>query len=155
MNTFCSIQRNDEFHDEFKKMIQATTEYLIAPDKKELMVLLTEVKEDACLIDEFLEGKPIFPMIDEIMKTLEASPIAKTKQHRLKMLVDDITSNRYRLQSIFTRLDDAQDKDDTLHILKELVKEELLSEEQYEELAELEGLDLPAVVLVIKDSMIG
>ena len=34
------------------------------------------------------------------------------------MLLDDIKSNRHRAHSIFTRLDDAQDREDMLFILK-------------------------------------
>ena len=105
------------------------------------------------ITSEFLEEKPILPMIEELIKKLENSPVAKSKSLRLKMLVNDINKNRYRVKSIFTRLiDDASgDKDDALPILKALVREKLLSEEQYEKLAELEDLDLPAVALVIKD----
>ena len=71
------------------------------------------------------------------------------------MLMDDINSNRHCVQSVFTRLDDAQDKDDALSILKQLIREELLSAEQYEKLAELEDLDLPTVAMVIMDSKNG
>ena len=53
-------------------------------------------------------------------------------------------------------MDDTSDKDDALTILKELVKEELLSEEQYEELAKLEDLvDLPAIAQIINDTKVG
>ena len=52
---------------------------------------------DALLIVEYLEGKPILPMIIEVMRTLENSVIEKSKQHRMKMLLDDIKSNRYRV----------------------------------------------------------
>ena len=41
--------------------------------------------------------------------------------------MDDINSIRHRVQSIFTQLDDAQDKHEILFILKQLVREELLS----------------------------
>ena len=61
------------------------------------------------------------------------------------MLVDDINSNRHRVQSIFMVLDDPQD---TLFTLKQLVKEELLSPEQLTKLSELESMDLPAMVKV-------
>ena len=55
-----------------------------------------------------------------------------------------VNKNRHRAQSIFTRLADASDKDDAL------VKEELLSPEQYENLAKLEDLvDLPAIAQII------
>ena len=59
-------------------------------------------------------------MIDEIVKTLEGSTLTKSKQQRLKMMTGDIKRNRHRVHSIFTRLDDVQDKEDMLFILKQL-----------------------------------
>ena len=93
------IEPASEEEDEFKKMIKATTNDIIESDEKELTELLTEFKEeitedfiddvlqlekiiDAFLIDDYLEGKPIVPMIDEILKTLEGSARAKSKQQR-------------------------------------------------------------------------
>ena len=68
------------------------------------------------------------------------------------MLVDDINSNRHHLQSIFTRLDDAQD---AVFTLKQFVKEELLSPELFTKLSELEDMDLPAISAVINETKIG
>ena len=102
--------------DEFN---QSTTNDVIESDKKELMGHLTELKEevpediidgvlqlekriDAFLINAYLEGKP---MVDEIMTKLERSILAKSKQQRLKILIDDINSSRYCVHSIFTSLD--------------------------------------------------
>ena len=81
--------------------------------------------------------------------------IGKLKQHRMKMLLDDIKSNRFRVHSIFTRIVHGQGKDDMLSILKQLAAEELLSPEQFEKLSELEDLDLPIIALIIKDSKVG
>ena len=95
-------------------------------------------------------------MIDELIRELENSPIAKSKHHRLKMLLNDVNKNRHQVQLIFTRLDDASDKDDALTILKELVKKELLSPEQYEKLAKLEDLvDLPAIAQIFNLTKVG
>ena len=58
--------------------------------------------------DEFLEGKHILPMINELRADIENSPITKLKQYKLKMLVDDINNNRYRVKSILTRLSNSQ-----------------------------------------------
>ena len=53
-------------------------------------------------------------------------------------------------------MDDASDKDDALTILKELVKEELFTPEQYEKLAKLEDLvDLPAIAQIINATKVG
>ena len=81
---------------------------------------------------------------------------SRSNIHRLKMLVKDIASNRYRVKSIFTRIaDDMGDKDDALPILQALVREELLSKEQFEKLAKLEEIELPALAVVIKDTKVG
>ena len=52
--------------------------------------------------------------------------------------MDDINSNRHPVQSIFTGLGNARDKNEILFILKQLVREELLSLEQFEQLSEFE-----------------
>ena len=54
-----------------------------------------------------------------------------------------MAQNRYRVQSILTRFYDAQDARDISNILEQLVREELLSHEQFQKLLELEELDLP------------
>ena len=64
-----------------------------------------------------------------------------------------MNKNRYRIESIFRRLDEAQDAE--LSILKGLVREGLLSDKQFEELVEHDVSDLPAVALVIKDTKVG
>ena len=51
-------------------------------------------------------------MMDDLRKKLESSPVSRSEQHRLKMLLNDIEHNRYRVQSIFTLLNTAQDVQD-------------------------------------------
>ena len=122
-----------EDDEELKKVIHATTHNVIECDKKELMELLEELKEevtedfidnvlqleklsDVILTYDYLEGKPLLPMID---KTLDGfSTIPKSKHQHLKMLTGDIKSNRYRVHSIFSRLDDAQDRENDVIYLK-------------------------------------
>ena len=58
------------------------------------------------------------------------------------MLLDDIEKNRYRVEQIFQRLMDAEDKDWMLTVLKTLVREGHLSDEQFERLAELTMISL-------------
>ena len=102
-------------------------------------VFQSEKRIDAFLTDEYLEGKPLLPMIDETLDGF--STIPKLKQQRV--------------HSIFTRLDDAQDNEDMLFILKQLAAEESLAPEQFEQLSELEQMDLPTIALVIKDTKVG
>ena len=79
----------------------------IGDDKSELMEILRELKEKASkdyidilleleklintfLTGEYLEGKPILPMNGEPRRKLKGSLVISSKQHRLKLLVDDI-----------------------------------------------------------------
>ena len=52
-------------------------------------------------------------------------------------------------------MDDAQNARDISNILEQLVREEMLPHEQYEKLVDLEELDLPSVVEIIKETKIG
>ena len=151
-----------------KTLSASTTEHIIQDDKVELMDLLKKFKEEAggeedyidtvneleelieiFLTDEFLDGNPIITQINDLRRKLEDSPISKAKQQRLKMLLNDIKNNRYRVYSILTRLHDAEDMS---NVLPQLVQEELLSLEQYEKLAELKEIDLPTVANIIKQT---
>ena len=71
------------------------------------------------------------------------------------MLLDDITMNRYRVEQIIQRLMDAEDKEEMSTILQMLVREGLLSDEQFKQLGELEGPDLEKITEVIMDTKIG
>ena len=92
-----------EAEDEFTKMIQSMPDYIIQHNttqhKKNLMELSTEFKEatkdyidillklegliSSFLTDEFLEGKAIFLMIDDLSKKLQVQLITKSRQSRL------------------------------------------------------------------------
>ena len=161
-----------------KKLIQSTFEYSIQHDKKELMELINEFRNDAdadvlenvenleelidvYLLDEFIDGeKPIREKLDAVRAALEQSSprIPKIKHLRLKMLLDDIDRNRYRVQSILKRTADAMGKPKEMAIiLKQLAREELLSDEQYLKLAQLSMNELNSSRLadIIKDTKIG
>ena len=70
------------------------------------------------------------------------------------MSVDGINSNRHRVQTIFRRLDHAQDTQDIAYILKQLALDELISQQQYEKLAQLKEVDLSAIAAAIKDTKV-
>ena len=89
-------------------------------------------------------------MVEEAIRKLESSNIAKSRQHRLMILVNDIANNRYRIQSIFNHLVNVQDKQYTLNILKLLCQDKLLSDEQFEKICEMEDVDLPVIATVVK-----
>ena len=140
--------------EKIKTLIQSTVEYLMQHDKKELLELVNEFRKDigddfldtvleleelvdVYLLKEFLEKESIRIKIDKVRRELEASAaIPKSKQHRLKMLLDDIGQNRHRVQSILKRLAEAGGEEQLSFTLEQLAQEELLSEEQHLELAE-------------------
>ncbi len=164
----------EDAEETFEKLRHSTLHYLIAEDKEELRELLKEFKEEteegdeytedvskleelthAYFLDEFLEGKPIQPMIEGIMRRLESSSIAKSSQLRFKTLLKDVNNNRHRVYSILQRIKDADDADNILLALQQLAREELLSEEQYQKIAGLEEITLPIVADIIKESKVG
>ena len=71
------------------------------------------------------------------------------------MLLDDIEKSRYRVEQIFQRLMDVEDKEEMLTVLKTLVPEGHLSDEQFEQLAELEDPDLHTIKEVITNTKVG
>ena len=116
---------------------------------------------DAYLLDEFIDKEPIITKLDEVRAKFESSSspsIPKVKQLRLKILLDDIARNRHRVQSIIRRTADAMGKKEEMaFILKQLAREELLSEEQYLKLAQIgiEELTSSRLADIIKETKIG
>ena len=90
---------------------------------------------DVYLLEEFLDKEPIRTKIDEVRRKLECSAIFRSKQHRLKVSLDDIAQNCYRVQTTFKRLAYTEGEEQLSSTLKQLALEELLSEEQHLELA--------------------
>ena len=88
---------NEYMAEVLKRLLQSTMDYLVTHDRKEIDVgskgFKDEVDEDFIngvhkleelidefLEDEFLDGKPIIPMIDELRGQFEGSLITKSKQ---------------------------------------------------------------------------
>ena len=159
-----------------KKLIQSTFEYLIQPDKKELMELIHKFRKDAdaidavqeleelidvYLLDEFVDGEqPILEKLDAARAKLEhsSSSIHKIKQLRLKILLDDIARNRHRVQSIIKRTANVMgEKEGMALILKQLAREKLLSDEQYLKLAQMDidELNSSRIAEIIKKTKVG
>ena len=154
---------SDDDDDEEQNLMKSAVDYIIQHDKEELLQLMEELKDD---IDEefmdiflgieklFLDGESIRPQIDELLNK-ETSEIPKSNQHRIKMLLDDITKNRYRVEQIIQRLMDAEDKEEISTILLMLDREGLLSDEQFRQFGEMEDQDLEKITGVITETKIG
>ena len=148
-------EEEEEEDEEEENMTNATIQYLILHDKEELQDLMEEIKDEIdgefmdivldieklseeFFVEEFVDGETIKPQINALLSQL-----------------DDIEKNRYRVEQIFQRLMDAEDKDGMLTELKTLVREGHLSDEQFERLAELEDPDLHTIKEVITDTKVG
>ena len=162
----------EEEDEEEENMTNATIQYLILHDKEVLQDLMEEIKDEIdgefmdivldieklleeYFVEEFVDGETIKPQINALLNQLENSKIPKSKQHRIKMLLDDIEKNRYRVEQIFQRLMDVEDKEEMLTVLKTLVHEGHLSDEQFEQLAKLEDPYLHTIKEVITDTKVG
>ena len=133
----------------FEKMLARDDDFLDT-------VLELEEHVDVYLLEEFLEKEPIRIKIDEVWRNLESSAVLKSKQHRLKLLLDDIADNRHRVEIILKRLADAEGEEQLSFTLKQLTLEELLSEEQHLEFAtplQNDDLDSSRVAEFIKNTL--
>ena len=110
-------KEEDSDDDEEQNLMKSAADYTIQHDKEELLQLMEELKDDIdeefmdivlgieklleiFFEEEFLDGVSIRPQIDELLNKLETSEIPKSNQHRIKMLLDDITKNRYLVEQI-------------------------------------------------------
>ena len=147
--------------DDIWKHIQSTTRLLIKDDKEELDKLIDNFKSKAGedfidsvlelekLVELFLDGKATLASIIDICRSLENSSLLLSDQLRLRILLNDIADNRHRVQTILRRLNETNDE----NTLKQLVREQLLSPEQYEKIKE--NADLTAIADIIKDTKVG
>ena len=163
------VEEGDE--DELATVINDIIDHTTQHDKQELGELLIDLRSDVgeefpddvsallLLAEEFLikefneHGERLLPLIDERRIALDASPASPAKLLRLKILLDDINSNRRRIREIFQRIDDADDNED--NIWKMLVREGLISDNQFEELKDLENTEVEEIASILKGVKIG
>ena len=106
------------------------------------------------------EKKILFDNTDYILWKLHSSSITRNKLILLEILLKYIFLNRYRVTDIVKRMDpvhsrvNALDKDIS-DALKLLVREGLISEEQYNALSKEDDLNLDKVISEIKTTKIG
>ena len=102
------VQEEEIKEDEaeiLKRLLKSTMDYLVMHDKKEMLDLLIDFIDE--VYEEFINVVHKFAeLIDVFLDTNDRraerkARITKSKQHRLKMLLNDINSNRYRVQTIF------------------------------------------------------
>ena len=105
------------------------------------------------LENEFEDGAQLLPLIEERRLKLEASPASPSKLLRMNILLYDLQNNRHRIQEIFQRIDDAVDNEED--IWKILVREGLISDEQFEELSKLENTEIKKISRLLKGTKSG
>ena len=166
-----TADKEEKEEEEEENMTNAAIQYLILQDKEELEDLMEDIKDEIdaefmdivlgieklseeFFVEEFVDGETIRSQINALLNQLENSTIPKSKQHRINMLLDDIEKNRYRVEQIFQRLMDVEDKA-MLTVLKTLVREGHFSDEQFERLAELGDPDLHTIKEVITNTKVG
>ena len=104
-------KEEEEEDEEEENMTNAAIQYLILHDKEELEDLMEGIKDEIDaefmdivlgiekLLEEFfveeffIDGETIRSQINALLNQLENSKIPKSKQHRIKMLLDDIEKN--------------------------------------------------------------
>ena len=165
-------EKEQDSDDEEQVLTKSVVNYIIQHDKEGLLQLMGELKDDIdeefmdivlaleklleiFFEEELLDGESIRSQIDELLRKLETSEIPKSNQHQIKMLLDDIAKNRYRAEQIIQRIMDVENKDQRAIILQMLVHEGHLSDEQFEQLCELEDPDLEKISEIIMDTKIG
>ena len=82
------------------------------------IVLIIEKLLEEFFVEEFVDGETTRPQTKALLNQLESSKIPKSKQHQIKMLLDDIEKYWYRVEQILQRLMDVEDKEGMLTVLK-------------------------------------
>ena len=142
---------------------------MIQHDKKELVDILATIEKTDDIIDvvttlenvikifverDFLEREQIDEEILQLVDSLSSSrDISKATLLKIKMLVSDVEKNRARVKDVVTRFNQVgQDTKMRLWLLKE----NLLTEQQYLKLAEeIDELNVERLVNTIKEFKIG
>ena len=154
----------EEEEDEMKKVIKDVFDHIIQHDKQELIELSVELCREIgeeevslliSLVNQFFDydGVELLPLIEEQRRALDKSKATPSTLLRIKILLDDIDSNRRRIQEIFQRIDDANENEED--IWKMLVREGLISDEQFEELKHLENTEIEEISNILKSTKIG
>ena len=166
----------EDFERSVQTLVDSTIHYVIQDDKKELYDLLRDLKHEVVedfndtvleleelvnifMTSNILENEPVADKIKELMLKLYSSTIPRTKLIRVKMLVNDIEKNRYRIREIMNRLMNSNGTEET--VLNILVQKGLLSHDQRQIIEKIlrdnDCRDIQQIQIanVIKDTKIG
>ena len=123
---------DQEEEDGMKKIIKGVVSHVIQHDIQELKEVLGELcgevgEEEITaliwLVDRFFvhefheDGGELLPLIEERRLTLTSnSKASPSKLLHIKILIDDINSNRLRIQEIFRRINEANENENVVEI---------------------------------------
>ena len=124
----------------------STLQNLIEPDKNELLAVLSELKTDDTedtikevekLIEDYLRGEAIIPQIHTLLEGELYNMVPKYQIFRIKILLKNIVRIRERINKIVNIFRQTPaDKESRLAEFKRMLKQELISTEQYLKLVE-------------------
>ena len=144
-----------------RNLAQTVTSYITKFDREEMREMLESVNDQTLtpLIEKYIStdylanGELILPKIIQQIDRIKDMP--KYKIYKLRMLMNDISDNKYRVKSILTRLSKVMEKETFDVILRSMLREELISWNQFSQLEEIGVSDLAAIAEIIKETKVG
>ena len=150
-------EEEEKVVDDFKHLIKSTTEYIVKHDREELEQLNEDYDDVqlSTLVQEYLNGsRSAQNVLDYLIS--DQSEIPKSIQIRYRILVKDIEANKRRVKEILERVNAALEDEKLAETLKSMVREELISEDQYEKLVgKIDDMELTTLAGIIRDTKIG
>ena len=118
--------------DSVKDIIESTSNFLISHDKKELLELLDDFKEEEIyneleeLLDTYFDAKVVNnePILEKFDALLRKSTMPTSKLLKFKILLDQIDRNRYRVHTILSRLATMKDAEDWKNVVELFARED-------------------------------
>ena len=168
------VKDTEEKTNQLKDIIISIADYLTKHDKNELLDIVNELKKHEEIVDvitelekliglyledDFIDGESIVGKIHELVERCLADNkhVPRSAALKIKALVNTIAKNRHRIEEIFNRFSQVgEDQESRLWILKQLVKEKHLSDDQYLRLFEMgDEINLKELTDVVKQTKIG
>ena len=149
------VKDTEEKTNQLKDIIISIADYLTKHDKNELLDIVNELKKHEEIVDvitelekliglyledDFIDGESIVGKIHELVERCLADNkhVPRSAALKIKALVNTIAKNRHRVEEIFNRFSHAgEDRESRLWILKQLVQEKHLLDDQYLKLFEM------------------
>ena len=170
------IAAEKEARMDFEDKISKLVEYLSLHDVEEVGKILNtledieigeeEIKTLRKLVKDWIDydragEEPNMAPIEEVLKKLSSSGANRSELLRLTMALKDIKRNYYRVSDILRRMkvifdDENRKVENVADGIKGLIRDELISEEQYDELMRIiNDLDMEQLIKVIRTTKSG